>query len=365
MTEDLKNPEDLTLPCYALYPQAIVHVDADAFFASVEQAVNPKLKGRPVVCGAERGIVVALSYEAKKYGISRGMLMGQARRLCPGLVIAASDYETYGLFSKRMFEILRRFTPQVEEYSIDEAFADLSGLRRLYRSSYPQIATAIKNTIEKDLGITVSLGLSLTKGLAKLASKHNKPSGLVMLPGRELAAFLKKTTIDKVWGFGKNSTAVLNKYGVHTVFDFITRPHAFAKKLFGKIGSELWRELSGHMVYPVNSREKTTCQSISKFKTFAPPTKDPEFLFGQLLRNLEGALSKLHRYKLSCQRVVITLRSQGFTDNTLEITLSRRCTAALDMVNPVKEHCHGCGSLRSQIRIRSPTQYFRRPRAHD
>src|SRR3989339_2043447 len=108
------------------YPQAIVHVDADAFFASVEQAVHPRLKGKPVVTGAERGLVIALSYEAKAYGIKRGMLGAEAKKLCPQVIFVSSDYETYGLVSKRMFDVIRRFTPQVEEYSIDEAFADIT-----------------------------------------------------------------------------------------------------------------------------------------------------------------------------------------------------------------------------------------------
>src|SRR5450759_1273607 len=108
----------------------LLHVDADGFFAAVEQALNPSLRGRPVVTGAERGIIAAASYEAKACGVSRGLQLHEAKRLCPDLVILPSDYESYSLYSQRMFEILRRFTPLVEEYSIDEAFADLSGCDR-------------------------------------------------------------------------------------------------------------------------------------------------------------------------------------------------------------------------------------------
>jgi DNA polymerase-4/DNA polymerase V len=124
-------------------PRAIAHVDCDAFFASVEQAVNPKLKGKPVITGKERGIVAAMSYEVKHRGVARGMKLTEALQICPEAIVLPNDYETYSLFSKRFYGILRRFTPDVEEYSIDEAFADLSGLRRVYRAGYEEIALKI------------------------------------------------------------------------------------------------------------------------------------------------------------------------------------------------------------------------------
>ena len=117
------------------FPHAIVHFDGDAFFTSVEQALHPDLKGRPVVTGQERGIIACASYEAKALGIKRGVALHEARRMCPDLVVLPSDYETYSLFSKRMFDIARRYTPMVEEYSIDEGFADLTGLRRVFHAS--------------------------------------------------------------------------------------------------------------------------------------------------------------------------------------------------------------------------------------
>src|SRR5574341_297107 len=160
------------------WPRAILHLDADAFFASCEQAIHPGLKGRPVITGRERGIVAAASYEAKARGVSRGVRLSEVKKLCPDAVILPSDYETYSLFSVRMFEILRRFSPDVEEYSIDEAFVDLTGLRRSFHGPYEKIAEKMQTTIEQELGITVSAGVSLSKVLAKIGSKHNKPNGL-------------------------------------------------------------------------------------------------------------------------------------------------------------------------------------------
>lgn len=323
--------------CVTPYQQAILHIDADAFFASVEQAVHPKLKGKPIVTGAERGLVIAMSYEAKACGVKRGMLGSEAKRLCPNLLFVPSDYETYGLFSKRMFDILRRFSPQVEEYSIDEAFVDITGLRRLNRCSYAQIAKNIKETIESELGITVSVGLSSTKSLAKLASKFLKPSGLVAVPHRELTKFTKANRIDKVWGFGHNSVALLKKYGIHTVHDFINRPLSFAKKCFGKIGDELWHELSGTSVYKVTAKEKTSYASISKVKTFSPPNTNADYLYAQLLRNLERAMAKARRFNLATKRLVIMLKSQQFSTKAFEITLSRHSSSVLDLIDLVRQ----------------------------
>src|SRR3990170_6348535 len=144
------------------WPRAIMHVDADAFFTSCEQAIHPELKGKPVIAGKERGIVAAASYEAKKRGIERGMRLFEVKKLCPDAVILPSDYETYSLFSVRMFEILRRFSPDVEEYSIDEAFVDLTGLRRSFHGPYGMIARKMQEAVETELGITVSIGVSLS-----------------------------------------------------------------------------------------------------------------------------------------------------------------------------------------------------------
>src|SRR5512143_4206979 len=144
------------------WPRAILHVDADAFFASCEQALHPELQGRSVITGKERGIVAAASYEAKARGVKRGMRLFEVKKVCPDAIILPSDYETYSLFSVRMFEILRRFSPDVEEYSIDEAFVDLTGLRRSFHGPYEVIAEKMRTAIETELGITVSAGVSLS-----------------------------------------------------------------------------------------------------------------------------------------------------------------------------------------------------------
>jgi DNA polymerase IV len=158
------------------FPKAILHIDGDAFFASCEQSRDAKLKGRLVICGRERGIVASMSYEAKARGVTRAMRIAEVQRICPDAIMLPSDYETYSLLSKRFFAIVRRYTPDVEEYSIDECFADLTGLRRPLKMKYITMAQRIKQDLDAELGFTFSVGLGPNKVIAKIASKWKKPS---------------------------------------------------------------------------------------------------------------------------------------------------------------------------------------------
>jgi DNA polymerase-4/DNA polymerase V len=177
--------DDLPLTLHS-FPRAVLHIDGDAFFASCEQARDPQLQGKPVITGKERGIASSMSYEAKARGVTRGMRLFEIKRLCPDAVILPSDYETYSLLSQRLFAIVRRYTPEVEEYSIDEVFADLTGLRRPLRMSYEQMAAKIKHELDTELGFTFSVGLAPNKVLAKIASKWQKPSGFTAIPGHTI-----------------------------------------------------------------------------------------------------------------------------------------------------------------------------------
>ncbi|MDA8239716.1 MAG: DNA polymerase IV [Nitrospiraceae bacterium] len=319
------------------WPRAILHLDADAFFASCEQAVHPELRGRPVITGKERGIVAAASYEAKAKGITRGVSLYDVKKICPDAVIVPSDYETYSLFSVRMFEILRRFSPDVEEYSIDEAFVDLTGLRRSFHGPYGMIAKKMQETIGTELGITVSVGVSLSKVLAKIGSKHNKPHGLTLIPGRDIHLYLEKLPVEKVWGIGPNTAAFLRKFGIITALQFAKKDEQFIQKHLSKPYQEIWHELNGRSVYPVVTESKSSYQSISKTKTFTPPSGDETFVFAQLSKNLENACIKARRYKLSATRLILFLRTQEFRDAGLEMKLSRPTAYPIDLFKPLRE----------------------------
>lgn len=319
------------------YPTAILHLDGDAFFTSIEQALHPEWRGRPMVTGKERGIIACASYEAKALGIKRGIKLHEAINMCPGLVVLPSDYETYSLFSKRMFGIMRHYTPMVEESSIDEGFADLTGLRRVHHCSYEDIAKRIKADIQAQLGLTVSVGLSLTKGLAKLASKFRKPDGFTAIAGYHIHLFLALHQLDDIWGFGHNTTAMLEKHGLRTALDFARQTETFAGKTLGKTGREIWRELRGEPAYPVVTEEKTSYATISKCKTFTAPSADRAFVFAKLLRNVESACIKLRRFQLRARTLVIVLRRRDFSQVCLEADLTRATSAPQEMVPLIRE----------------------------
>jgi DNA polymerase-4 len=277
--------EDRPLTLHA-FPRAILHIDGDAFFASWEQSRDPQLKGKPVITGKERGIASSMSYEAKACGVTRGMRLFEIKRLCPEAIILPSDYETYGLLSKRFFAIVRRYTPDVEEYSIDECFADLTGLRRPLHMSYERIAESVKRDLDTELGFTFSVGLAPNKVLAKIASKWQKPSGLTAIPGYSIHQYLEQLPVGKVWGVGNQTAALLAKYGVRTALDFARKPEVWVNKYLTKPFAEIWQELNGRCVLPLQTQEKLTYQSIQKVKTFTPASSDRAFVFAQLAKNI-------------------------------------------------------------------------------
>lgn len=340
----MTEPRPFTL---SSFPKAIVHLDGDAFFASVEQAIHPHWKGRPLVTGKERGIIACASYEAKALGIKRGVRLHEAERMCRDLMVVPSDYETYSLFSKRMFDVMRRYTPMVEESSIDEGFADLTGLRRVFRTSYVDIARQMKKAIQDELDITVSIGLGLSKGLAKLASKHHKPNGLMAVAGHRIHEFLPRIPIEEVWGIGPNISAFLRKQGLSTAYDFAAMPEFWAKKKLGKIGHEIWNELRGNAVYPVVTEEKAEYATISKCKTFTAPSSDPDFVYAKLVRNLESAFIKARRYRLRTRRLYIALRKKDYSQRGMEGDLNRATASpaeALPLVRAMFEQIYEPGA---------------------
>jgi len=324
------------------WPRAIVHIDGDAFFTSCEEAIHPELRGKALITGGERGIVACASYAAKRIGIKRGVPLHEARKIYPGLIILPSDYETYSLFSRRMFAIMRRFTPDVEEYSIDEAFSDITGMRRALRLSYEDIALKMKTDIERELGITVSVGLSITKVLAKVASKHQKPAGMTVIKGRDIAQYLNNLPVEKIWGIGPATTNYLAKMGVRTALAFAQLSEETVRRKFTKPGVEIWQELRGDSVYPVTSEEKSTYASISKTRTFAPPTSDADYLFAQLMRNMESACIKARCYALSPKKIVVFLKKQSFETAGSEAALSSPCACPLEFSDVVRDLFDAC-----------------------
>ena len=316
------------------FPRAILHVDADAFYTSVEEVIHPELKGRPLVTGKERGIISCASYAAKALGIQRGRMLSEARKKCPSLVVLTSDYETYSLFSRRMFNILRRFTPCVEEYSVDEGFADLTGMQRAHRMSYKQLAETIRRTVRTELGITVSAGLSLTRTLAKQASPRRKPDGLTPVAGYHVHVLLMRIPIGDVWGIGPNAAQLLHLRGIRTAFDFVSRPERWAERLLDKPGRDLWRELRGEVVNEVDAGCRRPPLRVSKCRTFGTPSRDRDYVRARITRNLESAFIKLRRHGMKAGTLTVALRRSDFTQWGCEARLNRR-TASTSEAMPL------------------------------
>lgn len=309
------------------FPRAIVHFDGDSFFASVEQAKDWRLKGKPVVTGGERGAVTSLSIEAKRLGAQRGMPMQEIRRLCPDVIVLAGDYTAYSIYARRMYAIARTFTDAIEEYSIDECFADITGLEAVHGMSYEGIARRIKDTLEESLGITFGVGLAPSKTLAKVASKRHKPAGFTAIPKDRIDAYLADTEIYDIWGLGGALSGRLRSLGVYTALDFIQKEDAWLREHgFAKPVRDTWLELRGYPVLPLGSGRGRLPHSVMKTRTFAPPTSDRSFILSQLSKNVEAACAKVRRSGMQATALSFYLKTQEFTYHGVQLDLP----AALD-----------------------------------
>ncbi len=318
------------------WPKAILHLDGDSFFASVSKALDPSLKDKAVVTGGERGVATAMSQEAKKLGITRGMPIAKVKREYPECVVVSGNYEAYSIFAKKIFNIMRRYTPDVEEYSIDEAFADITGLRKIHNASYKEIAEKMQKDIMAELNISVSVGVSISKTLAKLCSNFRKPYGITCVKGTQIHILLQKTPIEKVWGIGKNTAEFLRKYDCHTAYDFVQKDHIFMNRYLTKREREIHSELRGEYINKLKIEKKSSYQSISKAKTFEP-TKDKEIITAQLYKNIEEACAKSRKYKLAATKVSIMTKTQSFFTNGKKITLSRPSASASEIYKLIEE----------------------------
>lgn len=316
----------------AKYPRAIVHVDGDAFFASCEVAKNPSLRGRPVVVGGLRGIAVAFTYEAKALGVTRGMPVFQIKKLCPDAVILAGDYELYEQFARRMYAVVRRSSACVEEYSIDECFADITNMRRALHKEYEDIARSIKYDLETELGLSFSVGLAPTKVLAKVASKFNKPSGLVCIPLDDTDLYLRATNVGKLWGVGPATASRLYREKIMTALDLRDVPEWWVREHLTKPHRTIWEELRGISRYAVDPESHDTQKSIASTRTFRPSSKDPAHVFSQLSKNIEEACRRARAQGLEARHMYFFLKSQEFQYLRFEVTLVRHTNVPTDIL---------------------------------
>jgi DNA polymerase-4/DNA polymerase V len=235
-----------------------------------------------------------------------------------------------------MFAIFRRYTPQIEEYSIDEAFLDITGTRGIHHCSYEQIAQTIREDVRNELGITVSAGLSLSKSLAKLCSKFRKPDGFTGVKGKFIHMLLQRTELDDVWGFGHNSVSLLRKHGIKNAYDFVLRKEGDISRLLKKPGREIWHELRGTPVRPVTGT-KPRRASIIRSRTFSPPSSDQLVIYARLAENTEKALAKARRHRLMAGRLCVVLRLSDYREDGIEIKLTRPASSSIELLSIIHE----------------------------
>lgn len=286
-------------------------MDGDAFFVACEVSLQPQYRGKPVVTGAERSIITALSYEAKALGLTRTMPVYQVKKQFPQVTILSSNYDTYLIFSRRMFSIVRRYTDRVEEYSIDECFADLSHIE-----NPESTALRIQKDIEKELGITISVGLGPTKVLAKIASKQNKPKGFTsFLQERNIADI----PIRKVWGIGRSASAQLAGLGVITIQDFIQKDRSWITLHLSKPYQTIWYELQGISVLEVETISDPQ-QSIAHTRSFLFSTKDKKMVWSELVKNIEAVCVKARKAGFDARDAYVFIKTKEFQYSSIHIT---------------------------------------------
>jgi DNA polymerase IV len=307
--------------------RVILHLDGDAFFASCEQAVNPALRGKPIATGSERSIATAYSYEAKALGVSRGMPIYLIKKHFPQVIIVPSQYHLYALMSRRMFSIVRRFARTVEEYSIDECFADLSSVELPPGETHESIARRIQQTIARELGLTVSVGLAYTKVLAKVASKMKKPAGFTSLLGIPLDELYRTTSIGKVWGIGRKASEAMAERGIGTVQDFISKDPEYIRQAFSAPLLTTWYELRGVSMVSVESHADMQ-QSVSKTRTFFPCSGRFERVASEFSKNVEAATKSLRELSCGARHAHIFIKTKDFR------TLSAECDFAAPVATP-------------------------------
>lgn len=292
----------------------IALVDCDSFFVSCEQKVNPELKGKPVCVMSARGqCVISRSKEAKALGIRMGMPYFQVEGKMKEATFINASHDLYGNVSREVMSILKEFSPNVEVYSIDEAFVDLTGLERLYKKNYLEIAEMIRKEIKERVDIPVSIGVSSTKSLAKLASDKAKKleEGIFLIGSRKILPVLERTSIDEIWGIGRNLSALLRKNGILTAYELVKQSDIWLNKQIGIRGLEMKHELLGEMVSPVSNEIKLP-KSIQKTSAMAKFTSDKEYIKNSLNYHIHRACVKLRRLNAKCHGIGLMLRTKDF-----------------------------------------------------
>ena len=292
----------------------IALVDCDSFFVSCERKLNPEFNGLPVsVVSGERGCVIARSREAKQLGVPMGIPLFQAVEKYPECIYIPVNHYAYTKISQSVMAILKDFSPNVQVYSIDEAFVDFTGLTKLYKKNYYELGIELQKRVWDGVNIPVTIGVSTSKTLSKLASDKAKNTKFrVALAGnRTRIELLKRTEIDEVWGIGRKLGTKLKGYGIRTAYDFTQRDDEWIQKRFGKNGLTTKAELLGTMISPI-SNEVELPKSISDSKSFLEFTSDLNFLKNELSIHIHSCCKRLRKIDCKCSTIGVMLKTKDF-----------------------------------------------------
>jgi DNA polymerase-4 len=280
----------------------VLHVDADAFFASVEQALVPALRGRPVVVGS--GVIASCSYAARRFGLHAGMALHEARARCPAAVVLKGDYQIYRCFAEHVWAVCRRFTCGLETY-LDEAYGDATGMDRLHGDP-PRLGRTLQQQVQREVGLPVSVGLAANRMLAKLASASVKPRGVAWIPPGRAPAFLADLPVRRLPGVGPRTARMLHDMNLTTVGALRAVGRRTLSALLGRHGELLYERARGRDPQPL--RPDRLPRTISRETTFHEPTGDPREIEGMLFYLLERATRTVRRAGLLAGAVELSLR---------------------------------------------------------
>jgi DNA polymerase-4 len=305
--------------------KVIMHIDMDAFFAAVEQKINPGLRGRPVIVGGppdSRGVVSTCSYEARNYGVHSAMPMKEAYRLCPDAVYLDTSGGKYSYISVRILDILKRYSPNVEPVSIDEAFVDITGSNPRFGGPF-KLALSVKEEIKKEHGLSASIGIAPNRFVAKMASSSSKPEGLVVIPPQEVKQFLWVQPVKHLWGIGPKTENVLKKIGICNIGDLAGASEVRLKKMFGIMGPVLKQMANGEGDDGVRlCTEEHEAKSMGHEHTFHWDTNDPGEVTGLLMYLSDRVSRRLRISGCEGRTVTLKIRKSDFKLVTRAVTLN-------------------------------------------
>ena len=313
----------------------ILHVDMDAFYASVEERDDPKLKGKAVVVGmGKRGVVSAANYEARKFGIRAAMPIYKAKALAPHAVFIAPNMARYTEVSEQVMAIFRDVTPHVEPISLDEAFLDVTGARRLLGSGQ-EIADQIRKRVEKELGITCSVGIAHNKFIAKIASGHCKPNGVLEVNPEKMLDFLHPLAANQIWGVGPKTNELLEKMGLFTIADIANTPRSTLIRALGQANGSSLYELAWGRDYRDVITEHIE-KSISASQTFDVDLYIEEEILKEFLRLTERSADRMRSKGLATNTISIKVRFADFKTISRSKTLDLPTTGTQEIFEVVK-----------------------------